>query len=673
MRYLSFLLAFLLTISFSPALKAQEDTDDKQTAIADQNSEDGEKTRHRVTSDREIVVTATKSEIMKRETGASITIISSDEIEKKGKRSVSDALNEVPGLNVSRSSGFGGLTDVYMRGAASNSVLVLIDGVRVNDPTAPAKGFDFSNLTTENIERIEVIRGSQSTLYGSDALGGVINIITKKGEGDTEFSLKAEGGAHLTFYERLTVNGGSDNAYYSVGASRTDSRGISKAARNRFSYGFLFDNDSYRNTSVSARLGLKFVHDSWFDLTMRYYDSNYEIDDAAFDDDPNHRYASEKLSLRVGYSIPVFKWWDSEASFSYMNQLRRDKDSADLVDGLEYLNMWFKGTMKQGEWKNTFKIKDIDEIIIGTVYDNQQAKTLPYYWGTSMFGPYSMSPYDAVDKSEENIAVYAQNHLKLMDRIFIITGIRYTHPEHFRHNISYSASGSFIIPTTETRLKVSFSTGYKTPSLYQRYAFPYFHMPSMTTYYGNRFLVPEKTKSYDAGFVQPLWGEKILIEANYFSIDYKNLIYYDDFLYQYFNVSAISRGVEAILMLKPVKCLSIAAQYTYNIARYRKIDRQLLRRPKHQGSVTVNFSFLEEKGNLNATVNYVGRRSDFIVYPYMKQMNSYVKLDLAASYWVWEYIQVFARAENITNGDYEEVRGYQMPGVTVYGGFQAKI
>jgi len=155
----------------------------------------------------EIIVTATKTEGYQAEVGSSTTVITAKDLEKTGKRTVGEILRNVPGVSVVQNSAFGGLTSVYLRGSKPGHTLVLIDGVEVNDPMATDRSFDFAHLTTDNIKRIEIVRGPQSTLYGSDAIGGVINIITKKGKGKPKFSASSEAGSHKTFKEFIGLTG----------------------------------------------------------------------------------------------------------------------------------------------------------------------------------------------------------------------------------------------------------------------------------------------------------------------------------------------------------------------------------------------------------------------------------------------------------------------------------
>ncbi|HNW29550.1 MAG TPA: TonB-dependent receptor [Spirochaetota bacterium] len=637
----------------------------------------------------EIIITATKTGINKKETGSSITVITAEEIDQTKKMKVVDILKNTPGISVSQSSPMGGIADLYMRGTQSNHTTVLIDGVKVNDPSSAGHGFDFAHLTTDNIDRIEIVRGSQSVLYGSDAIGGVINIITKKGEGKPQVSVQAEGGSFKTFKESAGVSGGTDWAYYSFNVSRTDSAGFSRTSTWRGVRRSFLKNrhDGYDTTAVSTQLGLKTIHDSWLSMSTRFTDSRLQIANGAFEEDRNHTFENQNLALNIKYAIPVFEWWESTLLFSYMNQFQRDKNPPDAYEfatsyaaygtyaSMNYSNMTFKGKMMSGEFKNTFSIKEIDEIIVGVSYDREYASTNPYYYGLSPLAPppfnspWYMLPTEPIDEKQGSWAAYAQNHLKLFKRVFVISGVRYTQPDHFRHSLDYGISGSFIIPVTETRFKSSVGTGYKVPSLYQLYnVFERFNQ------FTSAYLKPERTLSYDAGIEQPIWKERIVLEINYFSIDYKNLIVYDIFIDnsgRYWNSDGLVRGVECIASFKPIDDLAIKGYYTYT----RSYDKffhtgDMVRRPRHQAGITVNYTFLK-KGNFNAGFTYVGKRRDYYRYPHFSYMNPYYRLDLSASWWIIEQLQAFFRIENVLNKKYDEVRGYRAAPCSVYGGLKA--
>ncbi|MBN2158438.1 MAG: TonB-dependent receptor [Spirochaetes bacterium] len=638
------------------------------------------------TAAAEIVITATKTGIRKKETGASITVITAEEIEQKKKNFVVDMLKDTAGISVTQSSPLGGIADLNMRGTASNHVTVLIDGVKVNDPSQAGHGFDFAHLSTDNIERIEIVRGSQSVLYGSDAIGGGINIITKKGEGKPKVSIKAEGGSFKTFKESAGVSGGTDWAYYSFNVARTDSQGFTRTSSwkgIRKSFLRRHYTDGYDNTAVSTNLGIKTLHDSWLSFTLRFTDANMDIANGAYEEDKNHTFHNQNLAFNVKYSIPIFQWWESSLVFSYMNQLTRDKNLPDFYEyatsvynygafaSFGYSNMTFHGKLMAGEWKNTFSINDMDEIVCGVSYEKEYAQTVPYWFSFNEFFSAAMDGTAPIDKNAGTWAVYAQNHLKLYKRIFVIAGARYTRPDHFHDSVDFGVSGSFIVPVAETRFKASVGSGYKIPSLYQLYnAFERFNR------YTFAYLNPEETLSYDIGIEQPLWEKKITFEINYFSIDYINMIVYDtnlDNWGRYWNSNALTRGVECIASITPIDDLTFRGYYTFTRAHDKTLHTgDLLRRPRHQAGVSVNYAFLQN-GNVNLSFTYVGARRDYWRYPYFNRMDSYYKFDLAASWWIIEQLQAYIRIENVLDRKYEEVRGYRAAPCSVYGGLKAEF
>ncbi|MBP7736130.1 MAG: TonB-dependent receptor [Spirochaetes bacterium] len=683
------LLAVLFLYNQASSQPAGKDPDitKKDTAKESEQAppDDKEKEEKHGKTSGEIVITATKTGINKKETGSSITVITAEEIDRTKKMKVVDILKNTPGISVSQSSPMGGLADLYMRGTASNHTTVLIDGVKVNEPSSPGHGFDFAHLTTDNIERIEIVRGSQSVMYGSDAIGGVINIITKKGAGKPKVNIQAEGGSFKTFKESAGISGGTDWAYYSFGVSRTDSEGFSRTSTWRGLRKSLLKNrrDGYETTAVSTQLGLKTIHDSWLSMALRFTDSKMKIANGAFEEDINHTFENQNLAMNIKYSIPLFEWWESTLLYSYMFQNQRDKNRPDAYEyatsyatsggypSFNYSNMSFKGKMMSGEFKNRFSILEYDEIVCGVTYEKEWASTMPYWFSYSEFYTGAMDHTDPIDKKAGTWAVYGQNHLKLLKRIFVIAGVRYTRPDHFQDSVDYGLSGSFIIPVTETRLKGSMGTGYKIPSLYQLYnKFDRYYQFTWA------YLKPERTVSYDAGIEQPLWKDRIVLEINYFSIDYKNLVVYDTFIDnsgRYWNSDALARGVECIGSLKPIDDLAIKGYYTYT----RSYDRflrtgDMIRRPRHQGGVSVNYTFLK-KGNINIGFTYVGKRRDYYRFPHFSYMNPYYKVDAAASWWIIDQLQAFVRVENALNKKYDEVRGYRAAPCSVYGGLKAEF
>lgn len=604
----------------------------------------------------EVVVTATKTDIKRKETGASITVITEKEIEQRGKKTVVEALRGTPGLTVSRSGVAGGLSSVFMRGVTSNQVVVLVDGIRMNDPSSPDGAYDFANLMTDNIERIEVVRGAQSTLYGSLATGGVVNIITKRGRGEPTTNVSVEAGSFRTFRESVNISGGDERADYSFGISRTDMRGISKAAEMEGSTSD-YDRDGYENTTLSTRLGCRVFDKGRVELTIRYFNAEYDVDADAYYDDPNYINQVKQISARAAYTQELFGFWKHSISGDYMNILRLYDNNVDTDHPSVFSNSRYEGTHEHAEWKQVLSIGKIDEITAGIEIEQDSASSLDY----SDFG-WGASTTDTDEKTVVTRAGYFQNHLKLFERVFAIAGVRMTDHEEFGSHVNYQLSGSVLLPFIETRIKGNYATGFRAPSLDQLYN------PNS----GNEELDPEKSRSYDFGIEQGLFGDIFIVDVTYFNTRYKNMITTKSM--KYVNINRfITDGIEMSARFVPGNYFSVVGSYTYTRrAENEDTEERSDRRPKHQGSLYMNL-FLFDKLNINAGINYIGERTDYW-YNYTTyanidvEMDDYYLLSFAASYKITNNFQVFGRVENAINEDYQEVAGYRMPGRAFYGG-----
>ena len=603
----------------------------------------------------EIIVIATKSDINKRETGASVTIITEKELEQRGEETVIGALRDVPGLNIVQESVFGGKASVFIRGGKSGNVLVLIDGVEANDPSNPDRSYDFANLTTDNVERIEILRGPQSTLYGSDATGGVINIITKKGSGKPRLSIKAEAGTYSTFKGSMSVYGGTDEANYSFAVARTDAKGFSQAAKDPEAAAEP-EKDGYANTIFSSRMGFRVLGNSWIDFALRYNDSEADIDDGSFLDDPNNMLYTKNLTSVAAFEQPIAKWWKHSISVSYADNDRKQRDEGDSVTPTESIDSWFQGNQKKAEWQHNFQTGEFNEVTGGVAYKKESMSLLDY--SDFGFGP-SASQMDLT--SVDTYGYYLQDHLKLLDSFFATAGVRIDDHETFGTNTSYQVNGSYIIPLINTRLKGLYGTGFKAPSLYQLYA----------PIYGNADLKPEESASYEFGFEQPLWGERVVIEGTYFNARYTNMFGFDS-SFKTINIGKVdTRGIEAAAMFTVLDSLRLDGVYTYTEAEDKTTGEQLVRRPEHQGSINVNWMFIRG-GNINLGMIYVGKRKDVwydsTFTEHEVTLDDYFTIDLNASYWVTSFLQVFGKVINLSDEDYQAVVGYNTPGRSYYAG-----
>jgi vitamin B12 transporter len=612
-----------------------------------------------------IVVTATKTEESIEEVASSVSVVSSQDIDNSKDMTVRQALQEVPGLFVAGEGGLGRRTSVFIRGARSEDTLVMMDGMEINDPISPARAFNFSDLLTDNIDRIEVVRGPQSTLYGSDAIGGVVNILTKKGTEKPKFSLLTEGGSDETFREILSGDGKIGKWDYSFSGARIDSNGISA-------------DDNYEDNAFSGRIGYQIFEKGNLDFVFRSVDAKVHLDDFDYAklsaiNDPNYTEETNSQLYLARYTQQVTGYWDSILKFGYYAINRDDRDKPDSHEPTYSAKGWYDASNIKGDWQNNWYLGDIDVITMGIEYKEETGES---YYNDAWYGE-SRFP----KKTVNNKAFYFQNQLKLFDRIFLTGGVRIDDHQMFGTKTTYKAALAYLLRSTGTKFKGTWGTGFKAPSLYQLYATPlYGYLWEFVG--GNSSLKPEESKSFDVGIEQHLFDEKLSLSFVYFHNDYDKYITYitetfpnpnenpndpwDNFLYisRYENLNkAEAKGFEVEMGINPCENLTIASNYTRTDTRDKSNGGQLLRRPKHLSSLSANYVFRKNL-QLNLILNYVGRRIDVN----NSIARAYTRVDLAGSYTINEHFQLFSRIENLFNEHYQEIKGYDAAGISAFGG-----
>jgi len=608
-----------------------------------------------------VVVTATRVETPMEEIASSVTVISSKEIERKQKTTVLEVLKGLPGLDVVQNGGVGGATSIFLRGANSEHTLVMIDGVEVNDPISPGRSYDFAHLTVDNIERIEVIRGPQSTLYGSDAIGGVVNIITKKGEGKPKFFLSAEGGSFTTFREATGISGGNKWVNYSFALSRFDTEGISTASKKDGNY----ERDGYENTSLSAKLGFKPMDNLGIDFILRYMDAKTELDNFAGvgGDDPNYVQKSNQFLFKTQVGLSLFdQVWSQKLGLALNDHNRDIKNKKDSQHPFDYEKGRYDGQLLKFDWQHHLQLHKTNALMFGLEYEREEGKS-KYYW-ESLWGPgQSIFP-----KKTANIkGYYIQDEIKLWDRLFATLGIRIDDHSRFGSETTYRVAPAYLIKETDTKIKGTFGTGFKAPTLYQLFAPATLWGPI-----GNKDLKPEKSKGWDFGVEQNFFKNRVTLGATYFRNDFKDLIQFD-WGQGYINIAkAKTEGVELFASAKPIDDLTLRINYTYTDTEDKTTGEALIRRPKNKIGFDINYHFLNN-GNVNLGVIYVGKRDDldFSISPSRRvKLDQYTLVNLAVSYDITKNFQLFGRVENLLDKEYEEVKGFGTPGLSFFGGMK---
>ncbi|MCD6526880.1 MAG: TonB-dependent receptor [Desulfuromonas sp.] len=615
----------------------------------------------------DVVVVATRIETPVSQIGSAVTVIGRDTIERLQQPSVLDLLRTVPGVDVVRSGGLGQKTSVFMRGANSEHTLVLIDGIEANDPNDPSRAFDFAHLPTENIERIEVLRGPQSTLYGSNALGGVINIVTRKGKGEAQLELLAEAGSFNTQRYQGGVYGGSERINYSLQASYLDSDGITAGSRDTGN----IEHDGYEKTAISARVGVAAAENTDVDLIVRYNESDTDIDRWAgpLADDSNYLFNSEQLFSRAQVKVELFEQrWEQILGVSYTQHNRGTHNALDPANPFDTERSSYDGTLTKVDWQHNLRLDKVQTLTVGVEHEQETGKSS--YDSNGMWGPYNT---EFKKKSIETFGGYLQDQLQISEQFFATVGVRVDDHENFGSETTWRATAAYHLKATDTRFKASYGTGFKAPSLLQLYD---------VAFGGNEDLDPESSQGWDVGIEQPFAQGKVSVGLSYFENDFDDLITNrfntTTFKYEYINLGeAEISGVEATLFIAPFDNLSVQCSYTYTDAEDKNSHEQLVRRARNRLAVDLYYQLLSNL-DLSATYLYVGPREDifFDMSDYSSgriDLSSYSVVNVAVGYDVNDTVHLFGRVDNLFDKDYNETWGYESPGIAAYAGVKLRL
>lgn len=610
----------------------------------------------------EVVITATRSETPYYQIGSSVSIITSDLIQQKQLKTIVDVLKEIPGLSITQLGGPGKQTSVFLRGTNSNHTLVILDGVKMNDPSSPSNAFDFSSLNVYDISRIEVVRGSQSTLYGSDAIGGVINIITKKGSGKPQYHFEGEGGSNNYYRSNLSALGSFGNLNYSFFASQAASDGIS--ASNKI-YGNV-ENDGFSNSALAANLEMIFDENLKAGFIYKFSKSKADLDqNEKLGDDPNYTFKQEEHLARFNFSALSFKGlWKQNLSASFIRRFSNALDLPDAIHKNISSDSYNKGSRFKIDWQNNLYFIPQNLITFGVERETETANSS--YSSNGDWGPFnSVFPKQSVYTT----GIYLQDQFEYNKSLFVTAGIRYDKHQKFGSVSTFRIAPVYFIQSTNTKIKFSYGNGFKAPSLY------YLYDPA----FGNPELKPEKSKSWDAGIEQFIDNGNYSFSITYFSADINDMFGYDKNFKTINIAKAKSSGVEITTLAKFNK-LSFNANYTYTnaIDDYElspEYKQELLRRPKNQFYFYANY-FISQDFDANISVKYVGKRidKDFSSFPAKRiTLQDYTLFNIAMNYKLFDEVTLNGRIENLFDKKYEEVLYYGTLGRTFYIGFNASL
>jgi vitamin B12 transporter len=611
----------------------------------------------------EIVKTATRTNTSTLELANSISVIDSAEIIRRKKNTVLELLRTEYGIEITQQGGPGKFTNVYTRGSNPGHTLILIDGIEMNMPNDPGSTFDFGNLQTDNIERIEILRGPQSTLYGSDALAGVINIITKKGTGKTNLYFSAEGGSYNSIKTLAGIDGTIDIFDYSASLSRLSTDGFSSAGK-------IYNNtekDGHLNLLLTSKIGAKVTDFINLNLVLRHTASQTEYDQWGgwFGDDPTYIFDLKETALRFEGNLDLFdKFWRQNAGISYLKNYRTYKFDSILTNPVSSRS-FYDGYKIKIDWLNNFFFDGNNILTAGFESEEENANS-EYIIYSSTYPLESIFPSSKLRTS----GIFLQGQTNFLNTFFITAGIRYDDHERFDGIITYRLAPAVIIWETGTKIKATYGTGFKAPSLF------YLFDPA----FGNEKLLPEKSIGWDAGIEQYFWDENLSLGVNYFDNQFKDLFGFDE-NFRTININkAETNGFEFFMDFLPADNLKFNGNFTITRSKDKSEsssdkDLPLIRRPLHKFSANVNYMF-SEKANINIEIIYTGKRydKDFSKFPAERiTLKPFTLINLAASYQLFDFLDLYSRIENILNEDYEEIFGYATPQISVYFGINIKI
>ena len=600
-----------------------------------------------------IVVSATRIETPVNEIGSSVTLIPAEEIERNQRRTLPDVLQTVPGLNIVQTGGPGGKTSVFMRGSNSNHTKVLIDGIDANDPSQDGV-FDFGQVLTSDIERVEVLRGPQSSLYGSDAIGGVVNIVTKKGEGPPQFTGRLEGGSFDTFNQSASVRGSVSRFNYSFNVAHFLVDDTPVTPLDLLPPGRKRINDSYENTTVSTKFGADLTDTFGVDFVGRYTDSTlfFTGDDfsvfpsvpAASQSEQNARQLFARGEAHLALFDGAFK---NRIGVGYTNY-HTTIQAPDTGFGLPPENI-NHGDRIKFDWLGNIELWKGSALVLGV--EDQKDRLID-------------SPVSA---ENDNVAGFAELQSEIVPGLFAAASVRHDDNDRFGGKTTWRIAPAYLVPNLGTKLKATYGTGFKAPSLTQLFvSFPAFN------FFANPDLQPEESEGYDFGFEQPLAGDRVVFGATYFHNDIKNLINANATFTSLVNVGkATTEGVETFVSVSVTERFKVRGDYTYTDAVDDTTGLELLRRPKHKASLTASWLPIDRL-SFSATLLYVGSEVDGNRSFSIQRLDTdpYVVVNLAADYTLNNSVKLFARIDNLLDRRYESPTGFQRPGFGVFGGVQ---
>ena len=583
-------------------------------------------------ADNTIVVTATRTETPLSQVGQSVSVVERDEIERVQATTAIDVLVRLPGVSVVRSGGFGQPSSVFIRGAENAQSLVLIDGVRINDPGDVGGGFDFGTLAIGEFERVEVVRGSSGVLWGSRAIGGVINFITARPTREWTARVQAEYGWRDHKQLGASASGLVGPVGLSVGGSWLKSDGYSAFSERRGAT----ERDGFESRSANVRAEVELAPGLSVDAGGYYTKGNYDFDNTGADalnvgmkrdtvGYANVRYKAldGRLSARVGYGVT---------------------DTHRISDDALYGPYETDGRNERVEGQVSFRPIDMVSILVGAETETSKFR--------DNFGSRDRASIDSY---------FGMLTLRPVRGLTLNGGLRYDEHADFGGRTTFAANGAWAFGGEDAPvLRASYGEGFRAPSLYQLY-----------TNGAYSPLEPESSTAWDVGIEQPFADGKGRLTLTWFDRKTRNLIDYDLANFNYYNIGRTrAKGIEFGMTVSGWEGFDVSLAYTYVDARNVLTDARLARRPQNNFYASIDRTW--EMGlSLGAELRVGGSRYDDQANTQF--VDGHVVADLRASYPITPGVEIYGRVENVFDEHYELVRTYGTPGRSAFAGVRVKI
>lgn len=626
-------------------------------AVAPRGSPQGTDDQDIVIADRRIdpdIIVAAGVPQYAREVGQAVTVLTRTDIERRQTISIADLLATTPGITVSRNGPVGGFTALRIRGAEGEQTLTIIDGVRVNDPSSPGGGFDFANLLSGSVDRIEVLRGPNAVAWGSQALGGVVNIVTAAPHPGVQGRGSIEYGAHNSLFANTAISGANDRFSGALTAGYLRSDGVSAAASGT-------EPDGYRQYGATGRVGITIADGIGIDLSGYYAHSRVALDgfpppNYSFADDPEYSTTQEIYGYVGAHADLAGGRFKNRVAFTIADI---NRDNFDPTYGTA-VSFFARGRTQRYEYQGDFRIIDQLRLVAGAEHEDSR-----YFDGkreatgvTSFYGEVIVSP---------------------IRQLTVTAGIRHDQHRAYGGHTTFGADAALALDSGTT-IRASYGEGFKAPTLYQLFS-----------NYGTASLEPETARNYDIGIAQSFLRRRASVSVTWFHRDTSNQI---DFGFcpaadvvnpnticfnrpygTYENVARTrAQGIEAELTLRPVDDLTFTANYSYIHAENRVVGanfgKDLARRPRQTLNVSLDYK-LPFGLSLGGTISHVADSFDDATNAV--RLDGYVLAGVRAELPVGEHFAIYGRVDNLFDERYQTVAGYGTLGRAAYGGVRVRL